>query len=274
MLRRAPHTVLALALALRAASSSAGDGPRLRITLAGRALPSPAAATAARHEGAVWAGPAGGWLAWLEGDTRERLAVRAGRWDGERWREVETVAPPGPGSQLALAAALGADGEPILVWAAFDGGDDEIVWSRRTADGWSRPARLAGDNRTPDILPALAAAPDGAFAAWSRYDGNDYRVVVARLRGGKWQDAVTVGPRGSYHAAVAAAAGGGAAVLYESAAGWEALELDRRGRPTGRRATVAGSPRPDDRAAITGADEQGLTVRWSEAGSTARVDWR
>lgn len=250
---------------------TAGAKLRLDLTFGGKAIPSPASTALSRHEGAVWIAPV---LAWLEGDSREGLAVRAARWSGAAWELAETVSPRGPGSQLALAGAETADGSPLLVWSAFDGGDDEIVWSRRSLSGWSKPARLAPDDATPDILPALAASGRGAIAAWSRYDGNDYRVVVSRLEGDHWTAPATLGPKGSYNAALAAAPNGRAVLVFQTAAGWEGRELDRRGRPTGRRAAIAAPADADDRAAIETAGAKGFTVRWRESGATTSASWR
>jgi len=122
-------------------------------------------------------------LVWLEGESRRSLGVRFAVWTGTGWDTPEVVAPPGPGSQLALTAARLRNGTWLLAWSAFDGHDDEIVWSRRVHGAWSRPQRVAADNRVPDITPALTAASaagDSALLAWSRYDAalGEYRVVM------------------------------------------------------------------------------------------------
>ncbi|HEX5760898.1 MAG TPA: hypothetical protein VF121_17045, partial [Thermoanaerobaculia bacterium] len=141
-------------------------------------------------------------LAWLEGADGRSLAVRFARWDGERWARPRTVAAPGPGSQTALAAARLADASWLLAWSRFDGADDEVVWSRSAGpegESWSAPRRIAQDNAVPDVTPALTAvAGGGAVAAWSRYDGEDYRVVTARFDGRGWSAPRAVGPAGSF----------------------------------------------------------------------------
>ena len=227
-----------------------------------------------RREGEIRIGPRSDVVVWLEGDDREAMAVRAARWDGTAWGPAETVSPAGDGSQLALAGATAPDGTPLVVWSGFDGRDDEIWWSSRATSGWATPARIAPDNSSPDILPSIAATPTGAIAAWSRYDGNDYRVVVARLRGGKWTAPATLGPAGSYHAALGVAANGRVALAFQSATGWEALELDPHGRPTGRRTAIERPPGDDERISIATADGKGITVRWRHAGSTTTASWR
>jgi acyl-CoA thioesterase-1 len=152
-------------------------------------------------------------LVWLEGDGPLSLGVRFARWNGAGWEAPQTVSAPGPGSQLALTAARLGDGTWLLAWSAFDGHDDEIVWSRQAADGtWSAPRRVAKDNAVPDITPTLTATADAADAAnadgaalltWSRFDGSIYQVVTSRFRAGRWD-----APRAAGRAAPAPEKGG------------------------------------------------------------------
>jgi hypothetical protein len=162
----------------------------------------------------------------------------------------------------------------VLVWAGYDGTDDEILWSRRETSGWTQPARIAPDDGVPDILPSIVTGPGGAIAAWSHYDGNDYRVVVSRLVDWKWTRPATLGPKASYHAALGAAPNGRTALAFQTVAGWQVIELDRHGRPTGRRADIPAPADPDDRAAIESAGAKNVTLRWRESGATTVVDWR
>ena len=185
-------------------------------------------------------------VAWLEGEARGALAVRFAPWNGTGWEPAATVAPPAPGSQLALAGAVLDDGSLLLVWSAHDGGDDEVVWSRSTAAGWTAPRRLAADNRVPDITPSLAAVPGGAVAAWSRLEGSEYRVVAATFREGRWSEPRAIGPRGSLYPTFEAA-GAAPQVLFRTAAprGWTVVELDAEGRAwRAARTAVAAPQRP------------------------------
>jgi hypothetical protein len=172
-------------------------------------------------------------LAWLEGNGEETLAVRAAHLRANRWTLPETVAPPGPGSQLALTGTVLAGGSWLLAWSAFDGNDDEILWTRSGRKGWLAPRRAAADNQVPDVTPALTATPTGALLAWSRYDGNDYRVVVAQLPNAAgnetWSAPTTVGTAGSVFPSFPS---GRAQLLYRSARprGWTLLDLDPAGR--------------------------------------------
>ena len=82
-------------------------------------------------------------LLWLEGDDRRSLALRYAPFDGERFGTPVEVAPPAAGSQLALAAAPLSDGSFLALWSAFDGQDDEILWSHGRAGRQDRCPRVA-----------------------------------------------------------------------------------------------------------------------------------
>jgi len=136
-------------------------------------------------------------IVWLAGDAHNQLAVRAARWLDGTWSEPVTLSPPGKGTQIALSTATLRNGASLVVWAAFDGTDDEILWSRWVDGAWSKPRAIAEDNAVPDITPQLFTTSDGALVAWSRYDGNDYRVNVSRFDGESWSRPIVVGPKGS-----------------------------------------------------------------------------
>ena len=183
-------------------------------------------------------------VAWLEGADRGSYVLRAASWDGMTWSQPAVIAKQAPGSQLALAATTLDDGSQLLLWSRFDGHDDEIVAARRVRDSdtWSAPQAIAADNGVPDLTPAVIAVSGGALAAWSRYDGHDYRVVTARFDGEKWSVPSWAGPAGSTapfftrsadpEAARSGPGGPSPTWLSFSNAqprGWEVLELDSSG---------------------------------------------
>ncbi|HEX2162768.1 MAG TPA: hypothetical protein VHM02_02350, partial [Thermoanaerobaculia bacterium] len=185
-------------------------------------------------------------LAWLEGDAPRGMAVRLARWDGLRWAPAETVAAPGPGSQLALVATALADGTLLLAWSAFDGSDDEVVWSRRDGDAWSRPERIAADNAVPDVTPALVAVDGGALAAWATFADGAYRVVLARYADGRWSAPRPVAPPGTAFPGFEPATVAPRLLVRRAApAGWLLIELDAEHRPVRQAmAEGTGSVRP------------------------------
>ncbi|MEA2692891.1 MAG: hypothetical protein QOJ16_2278 [Acidobacteriota bacterium] len=224
-----------------------------------------------------------GGLVWLEGDGPRGLGVRFARWNGTGWEAPRTVAAPGPGSQLALTAARLADGPWLLAWSAFDGHDDEIVWSRQAADGtWSAPRRVAADNSVPDVTPALTATAGGALLAWSRFDGTGYQVVTSRFRAGKWEEPRAAAPSGSLFPAFQPAsssgtgAGTAAYLLYQTAAprGWAAVEVDGSGQ-TGAIAKIAkvATASHDQPVVEASPDRSGVTFRWPGTGEERAASW-
>ncbi len=136
-------------------------------------------------------------LAWLEGTDITSLSVRTAQRTNEEWGEVNVVAPPAKGSQTGLVTAALADGSLLLVWSAFDGNDDDILWSRGLGSRWSSARRVTQNNTVPDVTPALIASGDGALLSWSRLVNGEYQVMLARFDGTQWSQPAALGPRGS-----------------------------------------------------------------------------
>lgn len=215
-------------------------------------------------------------LLWLEGNSRTSFGVLFAAWSGDGWSAPQTVAPPGPGSQLALTAARLADGSWLAAWSAYDGTDDEIVWSRRGRNGtWSPARRAAAGNQVPDVTPALTATRDGALLAWSRFDpaSGEYRVAVSRFRNGSWSKPDLAAPAGSFFPSFEQASDGRVWMLYRSAhpRGWAVAELDRAGRPV-RRAAVEIATAAAERPVVQAAAD-GLALAWPGRGERRTVRW-
>ena len=136
-------------------------------------------------------------LVWVEGGAPVTAGIRHSDWSGSAWSSPVWISPPGDGSQLAVETVELEEGQALAIWSAFDGTDDEILFSTRVEAVWSTPARIAANNTVPDITPTLAPLQGGAVAAWSTYDGNDYRVRVATFRNDEWSAPVWIGERGS-----------------------------------------------------------------------------
>ncbi len=132
-------------------------------------------------------------IAWLEGEGVRELAVRARPWSGGNWGAPVTVSRAGRGSQTGLSATQLSDGSTLLVWAAFDGTDDEIHYSTGRGSNWDQPRRLGPPNRVPDVMPSVISTRRGALAAWSRLVDGEYRLMVSRLKRGRWQSPEAIG---------------------------------------------------------------------------------
>lgn len=215
-----------------------------------------------------------GALLWLEGDRFDTLAVRVARVDGDGFGTPETIAPAGPGTQIALSAVQLADGSMLAAWSAFDGEDDEILWSRTTRRGWSAPARVEEDDAVPDVTPSLRALSAGALLTWSSYDGNDYRVRLARFEGGAWSTTETIGGKGSVQPTFADVSPV-PVVIYKTAVPrtWTVLAL---GGADDNRPRAKGSIplETERRPLIDRSDDGHLSVHWPalehDAGPTAK----
>jgi hypothetical protein len=199
-------------------------------------------------------------LAWLEGDDGEANAVKAASWNGEYWGAIETVAPAVHEAQLALGSAVLDDGSWLLVWAAVHEGDDDIFWSRRHGAEWSLPRKLHADNAVPDIVPAVVGVPGGALAAWSSFDGSDYRLKLAHFDGKSWRDTGFSGERGSLFPGFFETPAG-VGCLYTSVVPrtWTVLELAASGT-VDRRAMAERESEP--RPMIHSPDQDGIRMRW------------
>lgn len=167
-------------------------------------------------------------LAWLEGTHAAGYSVWASAWVGGRWRPAEEIAPPA--SRIALRGALLADGRWLLTWTEFDGEDDETFFTVGWPGRFGPPRLVAADNDVPDILPALVASGDGALLAWSRFDGRDYRLRLARWEGLAWRELAPPPGLGATAAAFHTSAGR-TWLLYSSVEpeGWQVVELDPAG---------------------------------------------
>lgn len=198
-------------------------------------------------------------LLWLEGERFDAMAVHAARYVEGAFTDTEIISPVGPGTQIAIAAATLADGSTLVTWAGYDGNDDEIWWSRSTRRGWSAPARLADDDRFPDVTPAIIATEDGALIAWSAYDGRDYRLRAARYRDGVWDAPVTFGGRGA-SAPTFLEGMAEPTVLYKTAVPrtWTVQTLDPGGLP-GKKAEI---DRRSNRRPAVRIEGENVTLSW------------
>lgn len=201
-------------------------------------------------------------MAWLEGTDLLSLSVRAADRSGDDWDEVAVVAPPARGSQTGLVNAVLPDGRWLLVWSAFDGTDDELLWSVGKRQDWALPRPVAKRNNTPDIMPALASTTQGAVLTWSRLLDGEYRLMLSRFDKGSWSRPQVVGPPGSLDAGFAFD-GNRLFLVYRHAwpRGWAISEMTSQG--TGDRIAIilddSGS-----RPALISTSGEGVELRWPD----------
>lgn len=210
-------------------------------------------------------------LAWLEGDDLRTFAVRAASLDEGRYSDVHTVSPPQAGSQSGLAATVLADGTWLIVWARFDGRDDELYWAARRPEGeWTAPRRLGPDNAVPDVTPQLLAHGDGALLAWSRLRG-EYEVMTARFDGAGWSTATPLGVGGTLSPAFRRRSEADYLLVRNAwPGGWTAFRLDAAGRPLDFATVVEES---HDRPVLRTLPGQGLAFDWAERDDPAILFW-
>lgn len=209
-------------------------------------------------------------LAWLEGDGDRTLAVRSARREGDGWSTPMVVSPPGPGSQLALSGVALPGGDLLLAWSAFDGDDDEILWSRLSDGVWSPPQPLNGANGVPDVTPALALVEGVPTAVWSRYTPAGYTLYGARWETGGWIETGPVAAPGSLFPAFTQTAAG-PVLTYRRAVprSWVVAEVAAGGGALRQTATTeAARPVP------LSADDHGVSLLSTEGGAEAtRLAW-
>lgn len=210
-------------------------------------------------------------LVWLEGARQEELTVQAAEWLTGLWGSTTTLSPRSVGSQLAPSATVLADGRWLVVWTAYDGRDDETLWSAWDGEQWSAPARLHEENTTPDVTPTVLAVGSGALAAWSWLDGSDYRLRLAAFDGTGWHLLPPGRERGVVSPRLSASTGD-ALVTFSSVVpeAWTAIELDSQGNEL-RRAIVASGSTSDP---LVEPAASGVAFDWSPAGSTLLGAWQ
>jgi hypothetical protein len=220
-------------------------------------------------------------LAWLEGDAPRGLAVSAAAWTGKGWSAPVWESRPGPGSQLALQGAVLRDGSWLLAWSAFDGSDDEVVWSRRTTGreaAWSAPKPVSAPNGVPDVMPALVATRDGgAWIAWNRFQEAGYELRAARFEGGEWRGEKSLAPAGSLYPGFVEDRRGEPALLYfqMKPQAWSLLTFDGQGRIEERAlAAIAAGATPRERPAVTFEAGGDVRLRFPGSGREQRTELR
>ncbi|MEJ2212346.1 MAG: hypothetical protein P8129_25440, partial [Anaerolineae bacterium] len=97
--------------------------------------------------------------------------------------------PEAPIDVLGLTAAADASGRTWAVWAADDGRDSELFYSRWDGDSWASARAVHASPDTWESGPSLAIAPDGtAWLAWTSASREDSDVYLSRWLGSRWSE--------------------------------------------------------------------------------------
>lgn len=132
------------------------------------------------------------WIAYVEGVAASDDVVAIHVRGGEASAPLR-VSVRDDSEDLVPQIAVDADGSAVVVWAGFDGHDDEILWSRLEGEAFSKEERVAANNPFPDVTPSMARGGDGRLhAAWSGFDGNAYQISWSAWDGKAWTPAVRV----------------------------------------------------------------------------------
>jgi hypothetical protein len=170
---------------------------------------------------------------------------------------------------MALRGVVLPEEKILLTWSAFDGEDDEILWSLRQPSGrWWPPIRAHDDNQVPDITPALLASEERVFLAWSRFEAGEYRTRLAVFEGSGFRELGWVGEGGMLFPEFVENSGPPVLLLRNvRRPGWTFLELNSQGK-TSRRLDVEASEPKAPKVIRTPA---GLRLQWD--GKTIDAVW-
>ena len=131
-------------------------------------------AGASNHHPALAVGRRSVWVTWVVDDPSGSSFLVAAAWSGGTLSVPERL-PSVSGAPGIPAIAIDADGQPAIVWSAFDGTDTEVWISRRTQRGWSTPAPLT-NNDVPDEFPAIGRGHGQSLVvSWSGFAPDGYQ---------------------------------------------------------------------------------------------------
>lgn len=214
------------------------------------------------------AGPA---LAWLEGPDLKSLSIRISNLLPSGWTEIASMPRRLRGGQTGLSVAPLADGSYLLVWAEFDGSDDDLMYARLIGQTVTPPKRVGPDNQVPDVMPSVIDVPGGALLAWSQLDNGDYRIKIRRFEGTSWGSARTHGPPGALRPELRLQ-GNALHLLYREAwpRRWAVEEIRPSGRAERRASVALESLHPP---VVESVDNENVVLRWSVADSYSAT-WR
>ncbi len=124
------------------------------------------------------------------------------RWNGSAWVELAGSASGGgisknAGDSKNPSLAIASDGNPVVAWEEYSGGNPEIYLRHWNGSAWAElggSATGGGISNTGHLgnwsrKPSLAIAPGGApVVAWEHFGGNGFEIYVRRWNGSAWAE--------------------------------------------------------------------------------------
>lgn len=195
---------------------------------------------------------------WERYDGSSYIIQSASRPAGASWGAPLNLSEIGENAEEPTVS-IDPAGDAVAVWWRFEGGDQVIQSTSRSAGGtWQGPVNISA----PGIgasEPDVAVGPTGdAVAVWTRNDGAHYIVQSAsRPAGGSWQAPTNLSATGqdAGHAEVGVDQAGDAVATWERYDGSEFVVQAAAGRVGG-----AWGPSQDLSAAGRNAEEPALAV--------------
>jgi hypothetical protein len=125
-------------------------------------------------------GHGGLWAVWQSWDGTDD-AVLGRHWTEGHWGSIETISAS-RGDYHRPQVTAWPDGRAVVVWAANEGGNVELVARWRDPDGsWSQPKTLT-DNPFNDFHHKLVLEPSGqCWIVWQAVIDGQYDVLAAAL---------------------------------------------------------------------------------------------
>jgi len=129
------------------------------------------------------------WVMWSEANAKAtELRYRIKHKVSDTWGQIKSF-ETGFGNNALPALITDKEGVLWSFWAAVDGEDDEIFYSRYKSGSWGKPLRIAPDNKVPDIEPTVVLTSLGKPRVnWKSFDmvTYKYRNKVAEWNKDRW----------------------------------------------------------------------------------------
>lgn len=128
------------------------------------------------------------WSAFKNGQSQLLFKFQ----DEGKWGE-ETVYYTGLASNTAPSVAVDKEGKAWLVWAGFNGLNDEIYYATWDGSGFDTPTPIT-NNSVPDILPVIGLDSDTGmpWIQWQQYTPSGYAAYQSFWDDEEWSEPLVV----------------------------------------------------------------------------------